>query len=116
MSILSWFLIGTFAAWVLTWSITVDRESEGPFRAYQFVRWFLVRPFIPALVRDNAGCPYCCSFWSAVLVTSLLPIYSGLSWVNRGALFFVVVYGIHGVIVFWFRYIKIFYGVSALDS
>lgn len=31
-------------------------------------------------------------------------------------MFFVVTYGIHGAIMFWFRYIKLLYGVSALDS
>lgn len=115
MEIITWFVIGTFATWVLTWSITVD-DSEGPFRIYQALRWFLRRGFIPALVRENAGCPYCGSFWSAVLVASLLPIYGGKSWVEIFALFFVVSYGLHGVTVFWFRYIKLIYGVNANES
>lgn len=109
------FLIGFFATFALTWSVAVD-DSEGPFRIYQFVRWIARRQFVPALIRENAGCPYCVSFWAAALVTLLLPLYKGLSWVESSAMFFVVTYGLHGTVVFWFRYVKLIYGVSASDT
>jgi len=109
------FLIGFFATFALTWSVAVD-DSEGPFRVYQFVRWAARREFVPALIRENASCPYCVSFWVAALVTLLLPLYTNLSWVERSAVFFVATYGFHGAVVFWFRWLKIFYGVSANES
>lgn len=115
MEIIGWLLLGVLATYVLTWSITVD-DSEGPFYAYNFVRWFVRRPFMPKLVRDNAHCPYCCSFWCAALVALLLPIYEGMNPGRMVVSLFVVTYGLHGAVVIYFRYLKLFFAIGANES
>lgn len=114
MEFLAWLILGFFAAFAITWSIAND-DSEGPFYIYLFIRRLARSRYAPKLVRENASCPYCVSFWAAVLVTSLLPIYSGKSWVENAAMFFVVAYGLHGAIVFYFRYVKLMYQVGASE-
>lgn len=121
------FIIGCFATWYLAWSITSCTREEnnpdeckpnviGPFYLFDFVRWFFRQPFMPKLVRENADCPYCVSFWTAFFIALWLPIYDHLTWVGSIKLFYVFWIGMSGVIAFWFRRIRILYGLEAKEN
>lgn len=116
MQLLPLFIIGTFASFVLNHSITVDKDQEGPFYIYDWVRSTMRKPWVPKLISENYDCPICGSFWSsfliAVVIQFLLPF---VSVVHSLAMLFLFTYAMHGVIIFWFRYIKMMYTVGAKE-
>ena len=122
------FFIGTFAAWRLTWDLTsctpmsaegkpdwCEYNLEGPFRLYDGIRWLFRQNFWPKWVRDGIACPYCTSFWFSHLAALCMPIYNNLTWSEALKLFFLMGFGMSGVIIFWFRRVKILYGLSATE-
>jgi hypothetical protein len=129
MKALLWVTLGIFSTWYLTWSITscakVQEEGKpdwcdynvvGPFRLYDHIRWFFQRPFIPPLLRENADCPYCVSFWAAFMMAFFIPVYENLSWVATAKLFFLLWIGQSGVVAFWYRRLRLLYALDAQDS
>lgn len=107
------FVIGLFSSFVLNHSITVDKDQEGPFYIYNWVRSTLSASWMPKLVRDNHDCPICGSFWSSFVVAVALQfVIPFVSVVHTAGYLFLLTYGMHGVIIFWFRFIKLMYGLG----
>lgn len=128
MNLIIFFIVGCIGSWYLTWGITscitihedgkpdwCEANVAGPFRIFDFVRWLFTRSFIPPFVRENAGCPYCVSFWTSFFIALLLPIYRDLSWIEALKVFYIFWLGMSGVIAFYFRRIRILYGLEAKD-
>ena len=38
METLGWFVVGSFAAWIITFSIAISHDMEGPFHIYTLSR------------------------------------------------------------------------------
>lgn len=108
MELLAWLIIGVAATFALTWSM-INEKVEGPFYIYDGIRKLAKAKFMPALVRDNTTCVICVSFYAAVIVAALLPVYAGQGWLKTIGLYFVTVYGLHGGVVWFYRYIKLMY-------
>ena len=116
MGMLELFIIGTFASFALTYSVAVDKDLEGPFYLYDWIRATLQKPWVPKLVRENYDCPYCASFYAALLVAVVIQfLLPFVSVVHSLAMLFLFTYAMHGVIVFWFRYIRMMYTVGARE-
>lgn len=129
MNLVIWLIVGVFATWRLTWDITscthvsdekgseiCEPNLEGPFRLYDFIRWFFSQSFWPKWVVDGSSCPYCVSMWAAGFVSMLLPVYGGLSFFEAVQLWLLCTLGISGAVAFWFRRLRLLYGLSAQES
>lgn len=116
MEALGWFVVGSFAAWIITFSIAISPDMEGPFYIYTGIRRLARAEFMPKLIKENAGCYICTSFYAAMLVSLFLPVYSGKSVLQAAGILFVFTYGIHGAVVFWFRWLRNFYAIGPDES
>lgn len=115
MDILSWFVIGFFGTFIITSCIAIDNEIEGPFYIYTAIRKFVRLRFMPKLIRENAGCYICTSFYAGLLISIFLPIYDGRTITQSAGILFVFTYGLHGSVVFLFRYLRTIYAISPSD-
>jgi hypothetical protein len=112
LSLLAWLAVGVLATYRLTHDLISDKELEGPFRIYDFVRWLFRREFWPEWVRDGATCAYCLSFWIGGMFSLLLPIYSGMSWARAVATFILCTFALSGAVVYHYRKTKVMFGVD----
>lgn len=116
MELLAQFIVGVFASFVLNHSITVDKDQEGPFYIYNGFRALLQAKWMPQLVRDNHDCPICGSFWSSFVVAVVIQFFNPfISVVHTLASLFILTYAMHGVIIFWFRFIRSFFGIGSRE-
>lgn len=108
-------VLGMLGTYALMWSIAID-DSEGPFRIYQYIRFLATHKKSPPLIRENASCPYCVSFWAGgmMAVLTVLALGYGMS-VATLAKVFILTYGYHGACVFWMRYMKSIYQLGSRD-
>lgn len=115
MQLFTWFIIGSFAVWRITWDMTscsinemgeCKPNLEGPFRLYDLIRWLLTRPQLPAWVRTGSECAFCVSMWAAGLIALLIPAgrESIASWL-------VLTIGMSAPAAFWLRYVRMIYAV-----